>query len=114
MRIAVNLSVKDEVELVETTISHLRAIGVDVIVACDMGSTDGTLDILKRHRFENDFLILQLTEETTTEEWSRAILETVKDANVDWVAFIDGDEYLLHAKGSLRECKGLGDADIAI
>ena len=42
MRIAANLSVKDEVELIETTIAHLHAIGVDVIVACDMGSTDGS------------------------------------------------------------------------
>jgi hypothetical protein len=50
MRIAANLNVKDEVELIETTIDRLRAIGVDVILACDMGSTAGTVDILERPR----------------------------------------------------------------
>lgn len=59
MRIAASLSVKDEVERIETSIAHLRAIGVDVIVACDMGSTDGTLDILERYRSDGDFLIVQ-------------------------------------------------------
>ena len=114
MRIAANLSVKDEVELVGQTIAHLRAIGVDVIVATDMGSTDGTLDILEQYRSDEDFFIARLTEQTTTEEWSLAILQHVNDADVDWFAFVDGDEYLLPAMGSLRECRGFADADIVI
>jgi glycosyltransferase involved in cell wall biosynthesis len=114
MRIAANLSVKDEVELVETTIAHLRAIGIDMIIACDMGSTDGTLDVLERHRSDDDFWIVRLTERTTTEEWSRANLELAKKVDVDWVAFLDADEYLLPATRSLKSCEALIDADVLI
>ena len=34
LRIAAYLGVKDEVELIERSIDHLRAIGVDYIMAC--------------------------------------------------------------------------------
>jgi len=112
MRIAANLGVKDEIELIDATINHLRAIGVDIIIACDMGSTDGTLDVLERYRSKDDFWILQLDEQTTTEDWSRANLELIRKANVDWVVFLDADEYLLPAAGSLRECEALVNADV--
>jgi glycosyltransferase involved in cell wall biosynthesis len=112
MRIAAVLGVKDEVELIDSTIAHLRNIGVDAIIACDMGSTDGTLEVLEQYRSDSDLLILQLNEQTTIEEWSRANLQLARKANVDWVVFIDADEYLLPAKGSLRHCEGLVDADV--
>ena len=47
LRIAAILGVKDEVELIEGTIAHLRAIGVELIVVWDVNSTDGTQDILR-------------------------------------------------------------------
>jgi glycosyltransferase involved in cell wall biosynthesis len=112
MRIAANLGVKDEVELIESTVEHLRAIGVDIIIAYDMGSTDGTLEVLERYRSRDEFWILQLNEHTTTKEWSQALLELVWKAKVDWVAFVDADEYLLPASGSLKECEALVGADV--
>ena len=46
-RIAAYLGVKDEVELIEPCIAHLRSIGVEHIMACDMSSTDGTAEVLE-------------------------------------------------------------------
>lgn len=60
LRIAAYLGVKDEVELIERSIDHLRAIGVDYIMACDMSSTDGTAELLEKYRAP-DFSILTLT-----------------------------------------------------
>ena len=114
IRIAAVLGVKDEAELIETTVTHLRDIGVDTIIACDMGSTDGTLAVLEQYSSGDDFLILQLNEQTTTEEWSRASLELARKANVDWVVFVDADEYLLPATGQLRDCEALVDADVLV
>jgi glycosyltransferase involved in cell wall biosynthesis len=112
MRIAAVLSVKDEVDLIETTIAHLREIGIDVIIASDMGSTDGTLGVLERYRSDSDFMIIEHNEQTTTDEWSRTNLEVVKKVDVEWVTFVDADEYLLAATGSLRDCRALIDADV--
>ncbi len=62
MRIAANLGVKDEVELIERSVAHLRAIGVDLIIACDLGSTDGTLEILEKHRSDRDFWLFTMSD----------------------------------------------------
>ena len=111
MRLAVNISVKDEAELIESVIYHTWSIGADVIVACDIGSTDGTLEILRRHCRAEKFYLVELNEQTTTAEWSRATLEVVKSTDVDWVAFIDADEFLLPATDQLRD-SALVDVDI--
>lgn len=58
MRIAANLGVKDEVELIERSVAHLRAIGVDLIIACDLGSTDGTLEISREASVRSRFLVV--------------------------------------------------------
>ena len=79
-----------------------------------MGSTDKNLAVLEPYSSGDDFLILQLNEQTTTEEWSRASLELARKANVDWVVFVDADEYLLPATGQLRDCEALVDADVLV
>jgi hypothetical protein len=114
LRIAANLIVKDEVELIDATIHHLWSIGVEAVVACDLGSTDGTLELLEKHQKVREFLVIRLTEKSTTQEWSQANLEVVNELGVEWVIFVDADEYPLPATGSLRECPELKEADVLI
>jgi glycosyltransferase involved in cell wall biosynthesis len=113
-RIAAYLGVKDEAELVEATIAHLRTIGVDHIVACDMGSTDGTWELLERYRSNDDFWLLQLDDHEPGyfEKWDQTVAAQVKHTGADWAIFLDADEYWIPASGSLRECAGLATADI--
>jgi hypothetical protein len=67
------LGVKDEVELIAASVTHLRSIGVDLIIAFDEGSTDGTLEIL--HGLEGaDLWVVQvkLPPEVNKDEWRLA------------------------------------------
>ena len=80
MRIAAHLGVKDEIEILEDAIAHLRSIGVDHIVAVDGYSTDGTADILAQHQNKDDFWFVQLDDlvpDETGEEWLRQNLQAI-------------------------------------
>jgi hypothetical protein len=113
MKIAALLCVKDEVELIERAIAHLRAIGVDHITVCDMKSTDGTLDILSRHQSESFRLIeVDDSEAMSGDEWSRLEMELVRSVDADWFIFLDGDEFWIPASGTLKRCAALQSADV--
>ena len=115
MKIAAHLGVKDEVELIEKTISHLRAIGVDLIIAVDSYSTDGTADILEAYRSDDDFWFVQMSDlepDGPDKLWLRKNLELVQEADADWVIFLDADEHWIPASGSLRDCSALNDSDV--
>ena len=92
LRIAAYLGVKDEVELIERSIEHLRAIGVDYIMACDMSSTDGTAELLEKYRAP-DFSILTLTNKALgnradkDDTWFSHSERRYKNAPADWVNF---------------------------
>jgi glycosyltransferase involved in cell wall biosynthesis len=115
MRIAANLGVKDEVELVERTIAHLRAIGVDHINAFDACSTDGTTELLRKHESEEGFWFIQINNQEPDgleKIWLHKNLELAKRSEADWVIFLDADEYWIPATGSLRDCAVLADSDL--
>jgi len=93
------LGVKDEIDLVEKTIAHLRAIGVDLIIAVDSYSTDGTADVLEAYR-SDDFWFIQMSDlepDGPDKAWLRKNLELVQKADADWVIFLDADEYWIPA-----------------
>jgi len=114
LRIAAHLGVKDEIDLVEKTIAHLRAIGVDLIIAVDSYSTDGTADVLDAYR-SDDFWFIQMSDlepDGPDKAWLRKNLELVQKADADWVIFLDADEYWIPASGSLRDCSALTNSDL--
>jgi glycosyltransferase involved in cell wall biosynthesis len=104
VKIGANLSVKDEVELIEQAIHHLRAIGVDLIIACDLGSSDGTYEIMERYRSDDDFWLFRLTEDDDEYDanWIRANIALAKSAGMDWVFLLDADEFWIPREGSLK------------
>ncbi len=116
-RIAAYLGVKDEIELIEPCIAHLRSIGVGHIMVCDMSSTDGTAEILEEHRSDN-FNVLTLTNEVLgggdeiEEDWKSHALGRCQNAPADWVIFLDADEFWLPASGSLKNCAAFQAADV--
>jgi SAM-dependent methyltransferase len=113
LKIAAYLGVMDEVELIERTIDHLYSIGVDLIVVGDMGSTDGTLEILKKPRPPERFWLTQPKDQgqELLDAWPTTRLELLRQA-IDWVLFIDADEYVLPASGRLKDCAALREADV--
>jgi glycosyltransferase involved in cell wall biosynthesis len=112
MRFAAILGVKDEVEILPDCIAHLRAIGVDHIIAHDAGSTDGSERILREHA-GSDFEIVEHSDANPdAEAWNRLHARLARDCGADWVLFQDADEFWLPAGGTLHACASLADADI--
>ena len=116
-RIAAQLGVKDEVEIIDRSIAHLRAIGVDHIMVCDMSSTDGTAEILENYKGD-DFWVLSLPEAAIggnvdeEDAWHYQNFQRVKSVHADWVIFLDADEFWIPATGSLKDCEALASMDV--
>lgn len=112
MKVAAILGVKDEIELLPHCIMQLRSIGVDLIIAVDAGSTDGSLEILLAHQSPDDFWVHQLSgQDPDAGAWSRLYTDLAKASNADWVLFLDADEFWIPAAGTLKDCLAQEDAD---
>lgn len=112
MIVAAVLSVKDEAELIVGAVEHLWAIGVSRILAFDMGSQDGTLQMLECRQSERLQLIRCDDRDPDTSRIDEATMDAVRHCGADWVLFQDADEYWLPASGRLQDCAALQDADI--
>ena len=112
MRIAAVVSVKDEIELIDRCLAHLRTIGVDAIVACDKGSRDGTRERLDQYRADADFTIIDVSDHESHETWAAENLALLKHIGADWVTFLDADEFIVAASGRLADCKALATSDV--
>lgn len=112
MRIAANLGVCDEVELIAPCIRHLRSIGVDFIFVTDIGSLDGTAEILREFAKDSDISLTLLSRED--DPWGfpeRMYQKTIANGTFDRVLFLDPDEFWLPKSGSLKSISAL-DADV--
>jgi len=114
MKIAAHVGVKDEVELVERCLEQLFAIGVDEVVVSDMGSTDGTLELLRARDDRHRLRLVECDERdpATLREWAPRVTGLVRETGADWALFVDADELLLPRDGDLRRCASLAHADL--
>jgi len=105
------LSVKDEVEIIEHTVAHLRRIGVDHIVVLDIGSTDGTDRVLAALEAPN-FEVHQLAECLARDEEIALVRRCLDAVGADWALFLDADEFWLPKSGSLRSVLAASEFDV--
>jgi hypothetical protein len=117
MKFAAFLGVKDEIELVAATIDHLRAIGVDLIIAWDANSTDGTRLLLQQRQSDNFWLTQFDDRDPDIDGWygmaSQAANE-VAAIGIDWRLFLDADEFWIPATGQLKDCTALESSDVLV
>lgn len=116
MKFAAFLGVKNELELIDKAIDHLRAIGVDLVFAWDLNSRDGTLELLlARSRDDAGLKVIQGDDadydSCATFAAARSAAAEAAKAGYDWLLFLDADEFWLPASGKLADCADLLEAD---
>ena len=114
MKIAAHVGLKDEVELVERAIEQLYAVGVDQVVVTDMGSTDGSLELLRARTDTHRFRLFESddSEPSGLREWTARSTRLMRETGADWAVFVDADELLLPREGDLRRCLANAQADV--
>ena len=99
------LLVRDEVDILEAQLAfHLHA-GVDVVIATDHRSTDGTTDLLETYAREGYVHLIRREDERIHQ--SRWVTHMARLAatehRADWVLNSDADEFWWPRAGSLKE-----------
>ncbi len=85
-RLSLCMIVRDEIDCLQRSIDSVRDI-VDEIVIVDTGSTDGTIDLVKRYASK-------LAQISWKDDFSYARNVSVDMATGDWILQLDADEYL--------------------
>ena len=108
MKLVMTLLVRDEADIVEAQIGYHLNAGVDLVVATDNRSVDGTTEILERYARGG---VLHLSREPGDDlrqsEWvTRMARLAATDLGADWILNADADEFWLARGASLKELLG--------
>jgi hypothetical protein len=105
MKLVLTLLVRDEADIVDAQIAfHLDA-GIDLVVATDNRSEDGTTEILERYAREGHLhLIREPGDDLRQSEWvTRMARLAATELQADWVLNADADEFWWPRGGDFRE-----------
>ena len=105
VKLAMTLLVRDEADVVEAQLAYHLAAGVDLVVATDHRSSDGTTDVLERHAREGSVhLIREDAERIRQSEWvTRMARLAATEHGADWVLNSDADEFWWPRAGTLKD-----------
>ncbi len=104
MKLVMTLLVRDEVDIVDAHISfHLNA-GVDLVIAMDHRSEDGTSELLEAYERDGHVsLIRQEAEEVSQSAWVTSMARLAStEHQADWVINSDADEFWWPRAPSLK------------
>jgi glycosyl transferase family 2 len=105
MRIAATLVVRDEAELLQTWLPYHFAQGVDVVIATDHRSVDGTTDLLRDYEQEGRVVLIREHGDVLQQaEWvTRMARLAATEHGADWVINSDADEFWWPCGGTFAE-----------
>ena len=98
------LLVRDEADIVDAQIAYHLDAGVDLVVATDNRSQDGTTEILERYERDGVLhLIREPGNDLRQSEWvTRMARLAATDFGADWILNADADEFWHRRGGGLR------------
>src|SRR6266536_1890715 len=99
--LAMTLLVRDEADVVATSIEyHLRR-GVDFVIATDNLSTDGTREILEGYAARGTLELIVEEEDSFSQwRWVTRMARRAYELGADWVIHADADEFFWPERGS--------------
>ncbi|HEY1796710.1 MAG TPA: glycosyltransferase family 2 protein [Stellaceae bacterium] len=108
----------DEVDIVRDFIEYHASLGIERFVATDVGSTDGTLDILCEYERSGRLHLTRYDNPSVRPEhrdWLTAMAARARDAfNGSWCTFCDPDEFWVFPTGDAPSYFARPQAPIAI
>ncbi|MFP3542435.1 glycosyltransferase family 2 protein [Rhizobium sp. SIMBA_035] len=114
MKFVALIGLIDEADCIGTCIDYHLAIGFDHIVVTDIGSTDGSIEIVKdRIAATSRVSLLHAGLDLRSTNWPGRMLEfAVTELKPDYVAHIDPDEFWIPYGGTLASLRDPGQADV--
>jgi Glycosyl transferase family 2 len=109
------LVVRDEVDILDAQLAYHLDGGVDFVLATDHGSTDGTLDVLRRYEREGRLRLFGVSGEMRESEWRTDMARlAATEHGADWIINTDADEFWLPRAATLKESLGAVPSEIGV
>lgn len=106
MTLVMTLLVRDEADIVDAHIKYHLDQGVDMVIATDNRSEDGTTEILREHERQGHLeYIYEPADDYNQQKWvTRMARRAARKYAADWVINSDTDEFWWPLAGDLPEC----------
>jgi len=103
-KITLCFGVIDEVDLISHFIDYHLELGIDRFIGTDVGSTDGTLDILSQYERRGCLRLLRRSDPRALVDWQSTMLEIARQDNPrGWALFCDADEFWILPTTNCRD-----------
>ncbi len=103
MKLAMTLLVRDEADILEANLSYHLDQGVDMVIATDNDSQDGSLEILERYEDLGCLRLFRRSGDLRQQEWVNHMVQVAVELGADWVINNDADEFWWPRAGTLAE-----------
>lgn len=114
MRLVLTLLCRNEADIIASTIDYHFSRGVDLIIATDNGSCDGTTEILARYAERGNLILLHEPSHTHDQAiWvTRMARMAALDFAANWVINGDADEFWWPTAASLKHALSMFPDDV--
>ena len=116
MKLVMTVMVRDEIDIIAAMLEHHLAQGVDLIIATDNGSVDGTAEVLQRYA---DLGVLELHHDPVFRKQQHAVVTGMArwastEHGADWVLNADADEFWVPVDKALTLHRALEGIPLAL